>query len=101
MYGYFENGASYVSTYFYGGLWGANNAGCLVTQTTSVYVGGNPVLEAPNNVGITGNILQPGFGGTHEWLIGGNNFGNFFVSDYLLQDEWNGFMYNTCNLQIS
>jgi hypothetical protein len=75
VYGYLEGPSqTTLPTYFYGGLWGASYFECTVTQTTSLYPGSSyfgvlPVLP-PTMLAVSGRVLQPSFGSTHEFDTG-------------------------------
>lgn len=99
IYGYLNANTGDLNTFFYGGTWGGNNAGCTVSQSSGYYVGEN--TESPANVGVSGHVLS-GYGATWELTIGNVRSPYFPLSHPIIQNAYQNFHSNACTtVQVS
>jgi hypothetical protein len=94
--GFLRTGLTNLHTWFYGGIWGALNAGFSATQTSAVYVGQN--VEAPTNVGTSGYNMGYGTGACMNCL--GNVNSVFFITDPTIANEASIFAANSGLVRI-
>jgi hypothetical protein len=96
--GFLRTGSTNLNTQFYGGTWGADNAGFIaLSQTSSIYVGQN--VQSPNNVGTSGYIL--GYGIYANQLALGDTAPYFIITDPIISSEHSTFSANAWGVQVS
>ncbi len=97
VYGNFQTWSTNLPSQFYGGCWGAINAGTTIGwQTSDVYVGEN--TQAPDNVAVTGYYL----GWDTQGIVAIGGISEVPVLTHsLASTEWSTYSGNVANTHIS